>query len=76
MSHPAVEKTKEAYAVKVIYQDSDAKAVGNLSDKFYTLAGSMQEPQQFSQTRPSQLRMAAPRSATPQRDVQCDPQVP
>jgi len=38
-SHPAVEKTKEAYTVKVVYQDSDAKAVGNLSDKFSTLAG-------------------------------------
>ena len=34
-----MEKSKEAYTVKVVYQDSDAKAVGNLSDKFSTIAG-------------------------------------
>jgi hypothetical protein len=38
-SHPAVEKTKESYTVKVVYQDSNAKSVGNLSDKFNTIAG-------------------------------------
>ena len=38
-NHPAVEKTKEAYTVKVVYQDTNAKTVGNLSDKFNTIAG-------------------------------------
>jgi hypothetical protein len=38
-SHPAVEKTKEGYTVKVVYQDTDAKTVGSLSDKFNTIAG-------------------------------------
>jgi hypothetical protein len=39
VTHDPVEKTKESYAVKIIYQDSDAKVVGNLSDKFNTIAG-------------------------------------
>ena len=39
VTHDPVEKTKESYAVKIIYQDSDAKVVGNLSDKFDTIAG-------------------------------------
>jgi len=38
-SHPAVEKTKESYTAKIVYQDSDAKTVGNLSDKFNSIAG-------------------------------------
>jgi len=38
-SHPAVEKTRESYTVKVIYQDTDAKTIGNLSDKYDTIAG-------------------------------------
>ena len=38
-SHPAVEKTKESYAVKVNYQNTDAKTVGSLSDRFDTIAG-------------------------------------
>jgi hypothetical protein len=38
-SHPAVEKTKENYVAKVIYQDGDAKTVGNDSAKFSTVAG-------------------------------------
>ena len=39
VTHEPVEKTKESYGVKIIYQDSDAKIVGNLSDKFDTMAG-------------------------------------
>lgn len=38
-SHPAVEKTKETYTVKVVYQDPLAKTVGTLSDKFNSIAG-------------------------------------
>ena len=38
-SHPAVEKTKEAYTAKLVYQDTDAKTVGTGSHKFNTLAG-------------------------------------
>ena len=39
VNHQPVEKTKENYVVKIVYQDSDAKTVGNQSDKFNTIAG-------------------------------------
>jgi len=39
VSHQPVEKTKEAYVAKVVYQDSDAKTVGGDSAKFNTIAG-------------------------------------
>lgn len=39
VNHQPVEKTKEAYVVKIVYQDSDAKTVGSHSDKFNTIAG-------------------------------------
>jgi hypothetical protein len=38
-SHPAVEKTKEAYTAKMVYQDALAKTVGTGSHKFNTIAG-------------------------------------
>ncbi|MFA6226043.1 MAG: hypothetical protein WC620_07695 [Methanoregula sp.] len=38
-SHPAVEKTKESYVAKILYQDSDAKIVGNDSTRFSTITG-------------------------------------
>jgi hypothetical protein len=38
-SLPPVEKTKEAYTAKLVYQDSNAKSVGTGSHKFDTLAG-------------------------------------
>ena len=37
-SHPPVEKTKEAYTAKFVYQDTDAKSVGTGSHTFDTLA--------------------------------------
>ena len=36
---PAVEKTTEAYTVKVFYQNTDSDTVGYLSDKYDTIAG-------------------------------------
>jgi hypothetical protein len=39
VTHDPVEKTKENYTVKIIYQDSDAKTVGNDSGRFNTIAG-------------------------------------
>ena len=39
VTHDPVEKTKEAYTVKVVYQDLLAKTVGTLSDKFNSIAG-------------------------------------
>jgi hypothetical protein len=39
LTHDPVEKIREGYTVKVIYQAVDAKVVGNLSDKFNTIAG-------------------------------------
>lgn len=38
-NHPAVEKTKEAYTAKFVYQDNNAKIVGTGSHKFDTLTG-------------------------------------
>jgi hypothetical protein len=38
-THAPVEKTKESYVVKIVYQNSDAKVVGSLSDKYDTVAG-------------------------------------
>jgi 23S rRNA U2552 (ribose-2'-O)-methylase RlmE/FtsJ len=37
-THPAVEKTKETYTAKVVYQDAMAKTVGTGNHKFDTLA--------------------------------------
>ena len=39
LNHDPVEKTREGYTVKIIYQDTEAKTVGNLSDRFTTIAG-------------------------------------
>ena len=38
-NHPAVEKTKEAYTAKIVYQDSDAVTVGTGTHRFNNLAG-------------------------------------
>ena len=39
VSHDPVEKTRETYTAKIVYQDTDAKTVGTLADKYNTLAG-------------------------------------
>lgn len=39
VNHAPVEKSKEAYVAKVVYQDNDAKTVGTDSSKFTTIAG-------------------------------------
>jgi hypothetical protein len=39
LNHDPVEKTKESYTVKIVYQDTEANTVGNLSDKFTNIAG-------------------------------------
>jgi len=39
VNHAPVEKTKENYVVKVIYQNADAKTVGADSSRFNTIAG-------------------------------------
>ena len=38
-NHPAVEKTKEAYTARIVYQDDDANIVGTGTHKFDSLAG-------------------------------------
>jgi len=38
-SHPPVQKTKESYTAKFMYQDSDAKTVGRASESYNTIAG-------------------------------------
>ena len=39
VTHAPVEKTKEAYVVKIVYQDNEAKVVGSNAEKFNTVAG-------------------------------------
>ena len=39
VNHAPVEKTKEAYTAKIVYQDADAKSRRHLSHKFNTIAG-------------------------------------
>lgn len=39
VTHAPVEKTKETYTVRIIYQDNEAKVVGNNRDQFSTVAG-------------------------------------
>ena len=39
VTHDPVEKIRESYTVKLIYQDAEAKTVGTLSDKYLTIAG-------------------------------------
>jgi hypothetical protein len=39
VTHQPVEKTKETYVAKVVYQDTDGKTVGNESGKYTTIAG-------------------------------------
>ena len=39
VSHQPVEKSKENYVAKIIFQNSDAKTVGTQSGKFNTIAG-------------------------------------
>jgi len=38
-THPPVEKTKESYGAKIVYQDADAKKRGNASHSFDSVAG-------------------------------------
>jgi hypothetical protein len=39
VNHPPVEKTKESYVAKIVYQDALAKTVGTNSGKFNSVAG-------------------------------------
>ncbi|MDO9323330.1 MAG: hypothetical protein Q7T80_00050 [Methanoregula sp.] len=38
-NHPPVEKSKESYTAKFVYQDGDAKTIGNSSESYNTIAG-------------------------------------
>jgi len=39
VNHPPVEKAKESYTARFVYQDNDAKSVGNGSESYNTMAG-------------------------------------
>jgi hypothetical protein len=39
VTHAPVEKTREAYVAKVVYQDTDAKTIGTEAGKFNSMAG-------------------------------------
>ena len=39
VNHQPVEKSKESYSAKFLYQDGDAKTVGTTSDTYNTMAG-------------------------------------
>lgn len=38
-NHTGVEKVREAYTLRIVFQDTDAKIVGSLSDKYTTVDG-------------------------------------
>jgi len=38
-THDPVEKTRESYTAKLVYEDVDAKSIGTASHKFNTMAG-------------------------------------
>jgi hypothetical protein len=38
-THAPVEKTRESYTAKIVYQDEDAKIVGLMTDRYSSLAG-------------------------------------
>lgn len=38
-THAPVEKTRESYTAKIVYQDEDAKVVGLMTDRYNSLAG-------------------------------------
>jgi len=38
-THAGVEKTKEAYTAKIVYQDNDAKVVGYITDRYTSITG-------------------------------------
>ena len=39
VNHPPVEKTRESYTVRFVYQDTEAKRVGSGSESYNTIAG-------------------------------------
>ena len=38
-NHPPVEKTRETYTAKFVYQDADAKRIGTSAESYNTIAG-------------------------------------
>ena len=38
-NHPPVEKTRESYTAKFVYQDTDAKTIGRAAESYNSLAG-------------------------------------
>jgi hypothetical protein len=64
-THAPVEKSKENYTVKIVYQDSDAKVVGNNNGRFNSVAG-------FNAGAAAMLAdtaLAAAHAGTPARDT-------
>ena len=39
VTHDPVEKTKETYTARIVYEDVDAKSVGSSAEKYNTIAG-------------------------------------
>ncbi|OPY37775.1 MAG: hypothetical protein A4E35_01057 [Methanoregula sp. PtaU1.Bin051] len=39
INHPPVEKTRESYTAKFVYQDAEAKRIGSSSENYNTIAG-------------------------------------
>jgi hypothetical protein len=39
VNHPPVEKSRETYSAKFVYQDSDAKSVGSTSESYNSIVG-------------------------------------
>ena len=64
-NHPAVEKTKEAYTVRIVYQDDDANTVGTGTHKFDSLAVFLLVQPPCSVLRPSRPHTGARPPMTP-----------
>ena len=65
VTHDPVEKTREAYTVKVVYQDALAKSVGTDACRFNTLAGFNAGATALLGSAP----LAAAHAGTPVRDL-------
>jgi hypothetical protein len=66
VTHAPVEKSKESYVAKVVYQDANAKTVGMNSGKFNSIAGFNAGPAALIASAP----LTAAYAGTPVRDAE------
>ncbi len=77
VNHPPVEKTRETYTAKFVYEDADAKRVGTGSESYNTLDGYVAGHLSGALKRPQQHRSrrhGGPHG--PDRHLRGNPEVP